>query len=1535
MNIITITQRNLTAQFLAAVTIVSMILSAFPVAFFVADAQAPNVDICHWNGSTFNYQSVNANSLGSAHGSQGVNDGDIIPVVPGFYDGQNLNVVYDGKTGAEWLGLGACPGWSGSISGMKFGDTDGNGKSKEDGELGLSGWTIRLYAVGTPWTLVDSDVTDGDGKYEFSDVPFGEYKVCEVMQDDWTQTFVTAGVNNESPNFSEEGEKCQTVNIDDDGEKNTKNFGNHYEEPVDFCDPLQKPNGMSIAKWHEDNDFDGTDCFDYEVNQQCGSLDVEFTENLTGLGFGFNYVIGTEVPANWQDGMSFPATFAEDENGGSVDVTYYVVGAESDYFVGSDVPNFWDGEGVTVTVNTDCQKPEPERCENLLLNGSFEYGEDEVDIVTNGSKWQKFSTVTGWLIEKVSDDSATTLEIMRGWSGNEAAYGDQYAELDGDHSTKVTQTVATIPGGEYELKWAFAPRHGIAAEQNQLSVQVDGVEVATEGPDTAAAGLLAGDWTRGSYPFTADDSTDITFADAGPSNSFGTFLDDVQLCLVREPEPVANLHTTKIVCTDEADLPNWGTGGPNINENTAIDWIGDEHPSCQIVEGWEFEWAPHDAADPGDTLIGTAGEDWTTFTGSTQVPESAFENGKFWVRELLQEDYIPFTHETEGNKNTNNVSAEIYCHTDVLNYDNYDRVDGVKVDNDYYCVAWNVPVEVEPEVCEMTIVSDDTNFVVEKDDDAVELSFVHDNWVDSLLNSAWIWGDDGPVDPSAEETQTFVKKFGINPAITITNATLKIAADNQFDANLNDSFMLDDNDGNNFSALQTYDVTSDVQSGNNELAVAVTNLEYNTNNPEVNPAGLYYELVITGEGAKDCAVPYEPEPEEPEYGPYCGDGEQNQEWEQCDGGEGCTDYCTLDNQCTDLRLVKITLDENAPESKSFDGTIHLGGAGNEIPNGTWFNFDEVGDDTYVNVANSVDGLAVQRDTVNGKLGLAFVGGNNSKMLDIVAGSIMTMGIEFGSVDRKPNPQFKLEDGSNNSFDDVFSKNSGDTAIEFDLRADTGNDGVTVEVMTGDEYNCPDCMAEVEARVVIRDEDGAEIANGGQGNLLPQVILGDGSTVDFGEWFKVSEAPAPNQSAEWIDDPQTVTNYPNPGDLDGLFVSREGNGQVKVALYGYHNPGGDRNYESLRATIEFNDAKILGGATSKIPGDFKLENHSETDPVVSNDNFDSFKEAGDLRSVDFDFWVDTKADGITITLDSEEIDYCEDDDEPGYEEPNLVEISGTKYELVNDDMVVKSDWPIYLFDSEGVEIDSTTTDTYGNYSFLVEEGESYEVHEGMLSDWEQVNVEATGEGVVMSDSELDYCEFDFTPAQTLDIPLYQLAIDVLVQQVEEANECDFYNEYIETDDGNGEGELDDSNRRSSRSTGTRIDGRGGAFPQVLGASTQCPFLLDYMQIGWQNDPWEVTKLQLFLNIFKDTFGGTANPVTGEFDRVTDSNVKAFQRHYQTEILDPWYLRGIVPHFEATGFVYKTTLWKINDIICPDYAVLPDYTGEDLTKNVDID
>lgn len=116
------------------------------------------------------------------------------------------------------------------------------------------------------------------------------------------------------------------------------------------------------------------------------------------------------------------------------------------------------------------------------------------------------------------------------------------------------------------------------------------------------------------------------------------------------------------------------------------------------------------------------------------------------------------------------------------------------------------------------------------------------------------------------------------------------------------------------------------------------------------------------------------------------------------------------------------------------------------------------------------------------------------------------------------------------------------------------------------------------------------------------------------------------------------------------------------------------------------------------------------------------------------------------------------------------------------------------------------------------------------------------------------------------------------------------------------------------------GSNNSSGSVLGASTdegqvlgnECTLLTDFMREGMANNPGQVTLLQAFLNGEM----GSGLPTTGFFGLLTTAAVNSFQLRYWEEVLKPWADIGMGQEHTPTGFVYKTTLWKINDIKCPD-------------------
>ena len=81
----------------------------------------------------------------------------------------------------------------GSISGAKWNDLNGDHK-RDTGEPALANWTIRLEmqeANGPTFSEVARTTTDANGAYSFTGLAAGHYRVYEVAQSGWTQTFPT------------------------------------------------------------------------------------------------------------------------------------------------------------------------------------------------------------------------------------------------------------------------------------------------------------------------------------------------------------------------------------------------------------------------------------------------------------------------------------------------------------------------------------------------------------------------------------------------------------------------------------------------------------------------------------------------------------------------------------------------------------------------------------------------------------------------------------------------------------------------------------------------------------------------------------------------------------------------------------------------------------------------------------------------------------------------------------------------------------------------------------------------------------------------------------------------------------------------------------------------------------------------------------------------------------------------------------------------------------------------------------------------
>ncbi len=286
-------------------------------------------------------------------------------------------------------------------------------------------------------------------------------------------------------------------------------------------------------------------------------------------------------------------------------------------------------------------------------------------------------------------------------------------------------------------------------------------------------------------------------------------------------------------------------------------------------------------------------------------------------------------------------------------------------------------------------------------------------------------------------------------------------------------------------------------------------------------------------------------------------------------------------------------------------------------------------------------------------------------------------------------------------------------------------------------------------------------------------------------------------------------------------------------------------------------------------------------------------------------------------------------------PYLDQIYGTKWEDVDgdgffdEDEARLADWEIVLSNSDG-EVDRVTTDEFGYYSFNVGPG-NWTVTEINQEGWTPTGLRENGESVTV-DQQTPECAFvieepifnqNLLQVNSLDFPAVGGDFVTFATAEPFGNySCDFGNQ--RNDDTEPEPEPEEE-QSSSRSTGTKVGFRNAPSGQVLGASTSngsvsgtpvCePYLYDYMRADMVTYAREVMKLQYFL-----AGQGFFTPVTGIFDDATEANVRLFQAEHALDVLEPWDLE------EPTGYVYKTTRWKINNIVCPGSETYPDLTPD---------
>jgi len=161
---------------------------------------------------------------------------------------------------------------------------------------------------------------------------------------------------------------------------------------------------------------------------------------------------------------------------------------------------------------------------NLIANGGFE----TPNVQSGGYAIYPDASLTSWTVE-----SGAGLEIQDNAAGAPHG-GSQLAELDSNNPSVISQTLTTVPGGKYKLRFWYSPRPNRPAGDNTIGAVVQVVSDSTllvnATIGAASAGGSTTSWTEYVYNFIATDgSTKIKFSDLGTANSYGGYLDDVSV----------------------------------------------------------------------------------------------------------------------------------------------------------------------------------------------------------------------------------------------------------------------------------------------------------------------------------------------------------------------------------------------------------------------------------------------------------------------------------------------------------------------------------------------------------------------------------------------------------------------------------------------------------------------------------------------------------------------------------------------------------------------------------------------------------------------------------------------------------------------------------------------------------------------------------------------------------------------------------------------------------------------------------------------
>ena len=1047
-----------------------------------------------------------------------------------------------------------------------------------------------------------------------------------------------------------------------------------------------------------------------------------------------------------------------------------------------------------------------------------------------------------------------------------------------------------------------------------------------------------------SAAFSGDcsESGEVTLA-LGETKSCTLTNDDI-------PRQSIIVNTQKFVCADPLDLPNYGVGGgTDMSDELLAEWLGNTEDSCEPAE-WNFQWVLDTASNtnPGDETE-IAPEPWSEpFSVQETIPLAS--PARVWFREVFDIDYVGFS----GATTTEEVggSAEFYCHNDALNFDNWDWIDAVPGE-EYNCIAWNVPLKsAEPNFCEDNLLVDG-GF---EEDEVIDAAM----WQLFASIPGWMvaW-----VNPS-EATPMFELQEGVNGWLAFEGDQYIELDSDRPDTNANTKIWQDiaTNDDVTYKLTYQFSPRPGTLSADNTVGVYWNGALVDTVSGDNNTGNtVWTEEMVSGLEADDATGTLE----------FRSVGTSNEYGAFVDAVclvEVPKQTCVLDIVSDTTSIVDETDDEavatfmhagwtaNIPgatwiwksalvenptqdETYTFTKTFLWGGDESDIVSAVldvaadnsykiWVNETLINEDNTENNFGTADAL--------GDISSELVYGVNEIKIEVKnwaladstaesnpAGALYKLAIvgEGNSCTEEPaecadgidndkdgNVDYPDDLGCDDPTDDdedgepelpEYGPYCGDGIVDESWeQCDPGlvsRDSISIDNESSCNQYCQfdnQCSDLVVARI-----NTDNLVNTGEeygADMTEDVWLGGDdegvNNIPGWAWFPVYY----NGSA--VDD-LDFGNYDNVEDVPGYAVNRDED-MIRVRMHGDHPAQEIAIREHAEGSIEirhaFTDTSVLTAMKNQLAGNAMEFPFNGTTGSVTNPGNDELN-LGGLGN----FWmvVGPEDDGFRAEYVVGEELSCENPSDEGT-------VTGYKFEDLNAD----GDWDegeeglagwtinAYAVDFEGDEpiltlVESEVTDESGAYNFSLPEG-LYGICEENQAGWTQTKPSN------ISGDTLYYGNC-YSHSVTQEAPY---------------TGSNFGNHYNEETPETPDEPNNNTSRSNSRRGGSSSNGR------VLGATTEgfCPFLKDYLHINMQNNPTEVNKAKAFFN----SYLGKALILDGVFDKDMFAAAVEFQNMFSGDVLDTWVEEFAFLDDNATGYIYQTTKWKINSILCPGYEAFPD-------------